>query len=183
MRSKLFGLLVLLLGSVTLCAQPASSTSDEQRLNTAARDLIRSQVRPEMLEELYTEGAGSASLHFQAALQPSLKRALSEDEKQRLYLFWYRKIKELLPYSTIQDLLSPVVAKHLTLAEMEQINEFYQTPVGRKLTDLAPALTREGRAAGEGLGRKMADKEWIENTTAELKRDLPSLFPEDSPDK
>jgi hypothetical protein len=180
MRSAILGLCMIVSGP-GLAVGAASPTSAEQRLDVAARELVRVQSPEQLegiLEEIYVRFARATSIQFQGLAQASLKRALSEDEKQRLYLFFYRKAKELLSYTFFEDLLVSVYSKHLTLNEIEQINDFYRTPVGRKLAALGPAIKPELNARSEELWREKANKKWTEDAAAELKREIPSLFPQ-----
>lgn len=177
MSSVIIGLCMTLCVAA-LTAQTASPAIGGERLSSAARELVRSWNSPEMIDDMCSERATALSSFLQVVEQRALKRDLSDDEKQRLYLFVYRKLKELMDYRILDDQLVPILSKHLTLAEIEQINEFYRTPAGRKLVALMPVMARETKAASENMARKMAEKKWLENLGAELKRELPSLFPE-----
>jgi hypothetical protein len=155
-----------------------NNTVNAPAAEEAARELVRNQIGPEYMEGIYQETAQAIALRFQADIQPTLKRALSDNEKQRLVFFWYGKIKELLPTSVVESLLVPVVTKYLTTNEIQELNRFYNTPLGKKLTKLLPSLTREAEAAGEQLGTKsLADKRVIAATTQELKTQFPQWFP------
>lgn len=169
------GLALIILSTATVFAQAKSTIAPAHEM--AVRQLIRNQIAPEYLEDIYTEAARAAALDFQAQIQPALKRALSDDEKQRLWLFWYRKMKEAMPYAALEEMLLPVVAKYLTRAEVETINRFYQTPVGKKLVSLMPIIARESRGAGEEMGRKLADAKWVKSATEQLKGEFPYWFP------
>lgn len=164
---------ILLIASVS--SSHAAGTPDKEA-DTVARQLVRTQIGPEYLEEIYTQGSQAATVNFENQILPALKRPLTANEKQRLLLFWHTRIKELIPYSVLEDLLVPVVTKHLTVEEMSEIIRFYDTPAGRKLTSVLPALTREAQSAGEQLGSKMADKKWLDATVEALKAEFPQFF-------
>lgn len=170
-------LVLMALTSQPAAAQVPAATRSPQEL--AAQELIRSQITPEYLETVYVEAAGQASIQFQASIQPTLARAMSENEKQRLYAFWYRKVREMIPYAAMEQMLVPVYVRYFTLEELEEINQFYQTPVGRKMSELSPTLFQEGSNAGQELTRNfVANEEWMNATLTELRSEFPSWFPE-----
>jgi len=169
--------LVLILTALVQPVVAQESSVLDKRHELAVREFIQNQVSPEYMEELYAEAASQASVQFQASIQPTLKRALSDNEKQRLYMFWYRKAKDMIPSATLEQILVPLYVRYFTLDEVEEINRFYRTPVGKKLTALTPKLTRESQSAGEELARKItANKEWMDSTLRELKAEFPSWF-------
>ena len=151
----------------------------EPSLDNAAQQLLKSQLSPQILENMYIEVSSQMALAFQAKIQPAIQREITDSEKQRLQLFWYNKLKELMPYSVIEEMLLPVFKKHLTYEEMTKINEFYSTPVGRKLIELLPIITRESQAAGEDLARKLGDQEVMNKLIGEMKAQFPQWFPEE----
>jgi hypothetical protein len=59
------------------------------------------------------------------------------------------------------DSLVPIYANHFTQAELEELVRFYQSPIGRRLTELQPAITQEsiemGQRWGALIGRAVAD--------------------------
>jgi uncharacterized protein len=169
----MLGLSCLVLGAAApLAAQTGDSPSE-----AAARTMVRTLIEPGMLKELYQTVAEQMATQFEVSIQPTLGRALTDNEKQRLVSFWHGKIVELMPSSTLEDLLVPVLTKHLSLAELRAIDEFYDTPAGRKLIEVQPLLMREAEVSGEQLGEKLANQEWVEATMKDLKAQFPSWFP------
>jgi len=148
-----------------------------------AREIVRNQVSPATMDDVYLQAAQQASNNFQLAIQPAIKRAVTEDEKQRLLLFWHTRIKDLLPYSAIEDLIAPVVTKNLSLEDLQEISRFTQSPTGRRYTEVQAVIMRESRAAGEQLGKKLADKEWQAKVVEDVKREFPQWFPASTPDE
>jgi hypothetical protein len=169
------GLVLIILSMATVLAQEKDVIAPAHEM--AVRELIRSQITPQYMEDIYVEAARTAALHFQATAQAALKRELSDHEKQRLSLFWYRQMKEVMSYASLEEMLLPVVAKYLTLAEVEEINRFNQTPVGKKLTSLMSILTREAEGAGATMMRKVADEKWLKSMMEKLKIEFPHWFP------
>jgi uncharacterized protein len=58
----------------------------------------------------------------------------------------------------IFDMLTPVYEKHLTLADVKKITEFYQSPSGKKLAEKTPLITQESMAVGQQWGMKLGQK-------------------------
>ena len=59
------------------------------------------------------------------------------------------------------DSLVPIYAAHFTQAELEELVRFYQSPMGRRLTQMQPLITQEsievGQRWGAMIGREVAD--------------------------
>ena len=49
----------------------------------------------------------------------------------------------------------PIYQKHLTLDDLKKIVAFYESPVGKKLGAVTPAITMEGMTAGQQLGMEL----------------------------
>jgi hypothetical protein len=164
-----------------LTLQPASSqesSSQKNRHETAVRELIRTSISPQYLEEVYVTTASQSSSLFQASIQSTLSRSLTDDEQKRPYMFWYRKFKELISYESMETMLVPVYMKNFTVNEVDEINAFYRTPVGVKLVKSMPTMARESRDAGSKLAQEiMADGKWVTSALREMRSEFPSWFP------
>lgn len=158
-------------------AQPEPGATD------IAKEIVRNQLSPAMMEEVYVQASQAASTQFQLAIQPAIKRAVTRDEQQRLLLFWHDKVKDLFPYSAIEDVIVSVVTKNVSLEDLQEIKRFSDSPAGRRYAEVQAVIVREARAAGEQLGAKLADKEWQARVAEELKREFPQWFPAASSDE
>jgi len=56
------------------------------------------------------------------------------------------------------DMLSPVYQKHITMAELNKIIEFYETPVGKKYAEKTPLIMQESMQVGQQWGIKVGEK-------------------------
>jgi hypothetical protein len=157
----------------SLASEPPPGDTPEQ----ATRTLIRTEIAPELFDGLYVQAARAAVQNFEPAVRSSIGRALTDDEKQRLQEFWQRKIRDLLPYSAIEDRLVPLVTKQLSVEELREINRFNSSPVGRKFAEMQVMISGEARAAGEELGKKLSDRDWQAKVDGEMKKEFPQLFP------
>jgi hypothetical protein len=172
--------LAFILTALTL--QPAAVSQESSALGNrhelAVQELIRISISSQYLEDVYVQGASQASLAFQSSIQPTLGRALTDAEKQRLYMFWYRKTKEMMPYEVLEQMLIPIYMRTFTLDEVEKINEFYHTPAGARLVQLTPTLIREAENAGTKLASELtSNREWMNSTLEELRTEFPYWFP------
>jgi hypothetical protein len=152
---------------------------DGSALEKAAREFVRYQLPAESLEETYHQATQASVVAIENSIQPIIGRAVSDSERSRLTILCNQMIREVLPYSELEDLVYPIVANHLTLEELEAINLFMASPVGQKYVSVSAALMREGQAAGELLGQRLADSEWGEQFGEELRSQFPQWFVED----
>ena len=56
------------------------------------------------------------------------------------------------------DLMAPIYQKHLTLADLKKIIEFYESPAGKKLAEKTPLISQESMAAGQQWGMQLGQK-------------------------
>jgi hypothetical protein len=78
---------------------------------------------------------------------------------------------------TLDQMFIPTLIKYFTLDELREVNQFYDTPTGKKLTKLNPILSREMQSVGENIGAKVADKKWQATVLEELKSEFPQWYP------
>ncbi|UTW62758.1 DUF2059 domain-containing protein [bacterium SCSIO 12741] len=58
----------------------------------------------------------------------------------------------------LTKMLAPVYYKHLTEADLDKLNAFYQSDVGKKLAEKTPIITQESMAIGQQWGLQIAEK-------------------------
>jgi uncharacterized protein len=70
---------------------------------------------------------------------------------------WADLEKEFLQTSMddLVDMLAPVYEKHLTLADLQKLIEFYETPAGVKFAQKTPFIMQESMQAGQQWGEKI----------------------------
>ncbi len=69
------------------------------------------------------------------------------------------------------------MVKNVSLEDLQEIKRFSDSPAGRRYAEVQAVIVREGRAAGEQLGKKLADTEWQTRVVEDLKREFPQWFP------
>ncbi len=147
-----------------------------------AREIVHADISEESLAEMHLIGAQTATNAFLAKMQVAIKREATQDEHDRLLLFYRDIMREIMPYSAMEDLLVPIVTKNLSLDDLREIKRFGESPAGRRLRDVQAQLMREAKAGGGELARrKMADKAWSDAMLSSLKKEFPQWF-QDAPD-
>ena|SRR5437763_1192069 len=71
--------------------------------------------------------------------------------------FWDQILKEFDSGSLI-DLVVPIYEKHLTHEDIKGMLAFYESPLGRKLIEVTPAITQESMTAGQQWGLEIAKR-------------------------
>lgn len=71
--------------------------------------------------------------------------------------FWDQVQKEFDSGSLI-DLVVPIYEKHLTHEDIRGMLSFYESPLGRKLIEVTPAITQESMTAGQQWGLEIAKR-------------------------
>ena len=144
-----------------------------------AHMLVEKLVAANNTEELYSQAANLVTARLQPSIQRYLKRPLSDDEKQRLVSYWVDALKELMPLESIEEVLASTIANHFTDEELGEIIQFYETPVGKKLLEITPTITKEFRSAERDLISKMGDKETLRKLLERFRKEFPDWLPKD----
>jgi hypothetical protein len=72
-------------------------------------------------------------------------------------VFW-NKLKAKLTDGEFLDMFVPVYTKHYTHDEIKQLLKFYDSPIGRKMVKVSPAMLQESMAIGEKFGEKIGQE-------------------------
>lgn len=70
---------------------------------------------------------------------------------------WDELLKEINADEII-NLIIPIYDKYYTEQEIDELINFYKTPLGQKTIKVLPNITQESMAAGEKWGREIAEK-------------------------
>ena len=71
--------------------------------------------------------------------------------------FWTQLRVELTGESLI-ELVVPIYAKHLSPEDVKALIAFYESPAGKKLIAVQPAITAESMSVGQAWGQEVAMK-------------------------
>lgn len=56
------------------------------------------------------------------------------------------------------DSLVPIYSRHLTQQELEQLVQFYSSPLGQRLVDVQPLIAKESMEAGARWGKQIGEQ-------------------------
>lgn len=134
MKIVLAGVLALFIGFIPVSyAEKASSESIRVLMNKT--------------------GSGELGVIVMNQMLPALKRMVPEAPEE----FWQDFMAEVSPDELV-NMVIPVYQKHLSQADVDAINEFYDTEAGRKLIKSMPAIAQESMAVGQKWGQDIAEK-------------------------
>lgn len=71
--------------------------------------------------------------------------------------FWEEVAKEISADDLIK-LVIPIYEKYYSEEDIDQLINFYRSPIGKKMQEVTPLLTQESMAAGQVWGREIAEK-------------------------
>lgn len=98
-------------------------------------------------------GAGDMGVQMMNQMLPALKQMIPDAPEQ----FWTDVMAEV-DAGQIIELVIPVYQKHLSEEDVLAINAFYNTPAGKNLIQVQPAIIRESMMLGQEWGKGIAQK-------------------------
>jgi hypothetical protein len=141
---------LLIITSVFLfsfCGAQAQTPSPDAM--TAARNLVTTMTLPERYKVLLP------------AILLGLRRELTQDrpEIERDYDTMKPMIEAAYPpyYATMLNDVAAVYANNFTVAELREMEAFFQRPAGQKYLEKAPALTQQTNQVAQDDSRKAAE--------------------------
>ena len=96
-------------------------------------------------------GAGNLGMQAMDQMILSMKGAMASVPEK----FWTEFRKEVNADELV-NLIIPVYDKHLSHAEIKELIKFYETPVGKKMISVMPAITAESMQVGQQWGMNVA---------------------------
>jgi hypothetical protein len=132
------------LAAVVLSAAPAVPQSPSAEAMAAARELVVASRAGDQIKTLLP-------FIFQQ-IKPMIVQNRPEVERD------YDKIMPLMVeemsarIAEFAEAMTLIYARHFTVAELRQIQAFYNTPVGQKLLDRMPAIAQESMTLGQKIG-------------------------------
>ena len=157
-RAAMFG---GILAALVLVAGPASPQSPSAETMAAAKELVAASRADEQIKTLLP-------LIFQQ-LKPMIVQGRREVERD------FDKLMPLMlelmssRMDEFADAMTLVYARNFTVAELQQIQAFYQTPAGRKLLERMPVVAQESMALGQKVGQAIA-KDMQDRIIQELRK-------------
>jgi len=68
----------------------------------------------------------------------------------------FAELRKQVHAGELRDRLLPLYDKHFTAAEIKELLRFYETPLGKKLTQTLPALNQEALQIGQQWGSELS---------------------------
>ena len=127
-----------------LAQQGAAAAAQVEPEKAAA---IRQLLRVTRATELMVTSI-ETSLPAQKAANPRIPEAFWEEFTARLRA----------DVDGFIELLVPLYDKYLTLDEIRQLIEFYESPLGRRLVEVQPTLAAESMLAGQQWGARLGQE-------------------------
>jgi hypothetical protein len=131
----------------SICAAPAQTPSPDAM--TAARSLVTTMKLPDQYKSLLP------------AILLGLRRELTQDrpEIERDYDSMKPVIEAAFTpyYTAMLNDVAAVYASNFTVAEMRDLETFFQRPVGQKYLEKAPAITQQTNQVTQDASRKAAE--------------------------
>lgn len=95
---------------------------------------------------------------MEKSIKPLMVSSLPQGEyREKLIDLFFAKFQSKISSAQLLDLAIPIYDKYYTPEEIKGLIQFYETPLGQKLTSVQPKMSAElqdvGRKWGEGLGR------------------------------
>jgi uncharacterized protein len=96
-------------------------------------------------------GAGDMSKQMMNQMLPALKQMIPDAPEQ----FW-QDIMADVNADEIINMTVPIYQKHLSQADINAINDFYDSPAGKRLIQVQPVIMQESIVMGQAWGQKLA---------------------------
>jgi hypothetical protein len=119
----------------------------------AADKTISEEYRQDIRKLLILTGSDRMAMQLLANMFASFREALPQVPDE----FWTEAMKEFKAEEMIA-LVVPIYARHLSHDDVKGLIQFYESPLGRKVIQVLPAITQESYTAGELWGRNIGEK-------------------------
>ncbi len=151
MKQLLATCVLILVCSVVRPAQTAAQNPSAQAPTQTDAERVAKRADIRKLIEL-TGAANISADALQKMIEP-LKASYPQVPEE----FWDTFVHEVHSDELV-DLVIPIYDKYYTHEEIQQLTQFYQTPVGQKTIEVLPKLSAEAIDAGQEWGRMVADR-------------------------
>lgn len=151
MRHVLAIRVLILAGSMAAATQtPAQNPTVQASPQT---DAERAAKRADIRKLIELTGAANISADALQKMIEPLKASYPQVPEE----FWNTFVHEVHSDELV-DLVIPIYDKYYTHGEIQELMQFYQSPVGQKTIKVLPKLSAEAIDAGQEWGRMVADR-------------------------
>ncbi len=134
MKKILFTFILLVGISTTNCALAQNSDEYKTELKSFLKNSGSDASFTAILDQFYSMmGSGVDKTKLEAAKESIYQKA----------------------YDELINLMVPVYQKSISIADLKEINKFYQTPVGKRISAAQPKILNESMQVGQTLAMKV----------------------------
>ncbi|WP_088239981.1 DUF2059 domain-containing protein [Calothrix rhizosoleniae] len=134
----------------TVLAQTAENTNIIDS-NKITKDVKQTEKINNIKKLMEITGSKKMSQQVMNQMIAGMRKQLPQVPQQ----FWDGVIAEYDPNIIMNELI-PIYAKYYTNDELEQIVAFYETPLGKKITQVMPQVMQESMQVGQKYGVQIA---------------------------
>ncbi|MDA3921749.1 MAG: DUF2059 domain-containing protein [Salinisphaera sp.] len=148
-----------------MAAPPASDASKEQLIRTLVNLTDVSQLQAVFSQQFIDRVANAVSM-FGPALNPHTMDVIQQQTRAVVE-------EHIQDGDALYSVLAPVYEKHFNIIELNQLVNFYQSPLGQKLVRVSPQLLTESLDLGQQWGLSLVP-EIMQRVQSQLDQDAPS---------
>jgi hypothetical protein len=137
--------------SRTVLVEKAAVQQDSSQAQARESELARIVMPQGLWDDLMNHGTNAMMAIGKEILESQLKRGLSPTELEKLKSASRRTVTEVLPKNLVERAAISIYVKDFSTAELDAMIAFFNTPLGKKLQELMPELTREGDRLGHEM--------------------------------
>jgi hypothetical protein len=135
--------IVVALGALLVVGCAAQEANSSQTPEEAARALAELSVELGSLEQALDRATTSAWEATEPPLTLQLGRELNDDESEWVSAMLRATLAEYMTGDIWQDAVTRVYGQHFSAVEIEQLIEFYGSPLGRKMLSHGDELAQQ----------------------------------------
>lgn len=118
--------------------------------NVSAQETkVNEEYKTELMKYFKATGSDAAiavSLESFIAMMPNV----NEEKKKESFKILMDKVMTLMV-----EAMSPVYEKHISLADLKELNKFYETPFGKRLTTSVIAISKDVIPVAQEMNKKI----------------------------
>jgi hypothetical protein len=166
--------LVLLAGSPALAAAPANPPPAAAVIQPPAPSPEAMKAAMELSDLLGVPNqARGLMANFRAQMVGAMMRAGAKDQAEAVSIVDQMLMPGFVAHEQeLTELLVRPYAANFALSDLKELTAFYRSPLGQRLINAMPAVTRDGLQAGQKLGAKLFKEELDKHKDALKQRGL-----------
>lgn len=102
---------------------------------------------------LELSGSGKIGIQVMNQMMDSFKKSFSAVPQE----FW-EEAKQEMKADDITNLITPIYAKYYTETDIDQLINFYNSPIGKKMVATMPQVVQESMTMGQQWGKEIGEK-------------------------